>query len=703
MKNEKLNSVKSNFLVSMLFLQFIVLALIFFDVPVARQVVVFLYLTFVPGLILLRLLKLGELSTLETVLFSIGFSLAFLMLTGLLINGLCPLFGVLRPLSIIPLMIILNSLIFVGIILVYLKGDTSQIFQAKVLRYSLLASPLIVPLILSVIGAMRVNASENNMFLMIMLAIVALIFAIFALSKKVLFSRFYALLVFIIAISLLYHSSLISSYIYTGDIHIEYLVFKTVHSDLYWHSTNPFPGSTEYGAMYSMLSVTILPTIYSNLMNMDPTWTFKIIFPFIFSFVPLGLYQLWRGYLGKKYAFISAFFFMAYETFYTEMLGLNRQMIAELFFVLLLIVISSNKLKRHNRFLCFTIFSFGLVASHYGLSVIFLFFISVTFILLILARRASRNVTISMVILFFVIMFAWYIFTTGSAAFEDLLSFSNYIYNRLGDFFNPMSREENILRGLGLESPPTIWHAISRGFAYITEAFIVVGFIGLIMRRVKVHFGREYFTLTLVAVAFLAALILIPGLADTMNMTRFYHILLFFLAPLCVMGAETIVGLVSKHRVQLKALVLLVIVLVPYFLFQTCFVFELVKTRSSSIPLSRYRMNHAYLMVTFAYVNSWKAFGASWLNSYVKVQNAKVYRDWSAHELTSYGMLGYTLRLSNTTRVPTGGMVYLSYLNVVDGLIVTTRYNFNSTELSFIPEMDRIYSNGGCQVYIASK
>jgi len=300
-------------------------------------------------------------------------------------------------------------------------------------------------------------------------------------------------------------------------------------------------------------------------------------------------------------------------------------------------------------------------------------------------------------------MFAWYIFTTGSAAFEDLLSFSDYIYNRLGDFFNPMSREENILRGLGLERPPTIWNAISRGFAYITEAFIVVGFIGLITRRVKVHFGREYFTLTLVAVAFLAALILIPGLADTMNMTRFYHILLFFLAPLCVIGAETIVGLVSKHRAQLKALVLLVIVLVPYFLFQTCFVFELVKSRSSSIPLSKYRMNHAYLMVTFAYVNSWKAFGASWLNSYVKVQNAKVYRDWSAHELTSYGMLLYTLRLTNTTRVHTGEMVYLSYLNVVDGLIVTTRYNFNSTELSFIPEMDRIYSNGGCQVYIASK
>ena len=112
-------------------------------------------------------------------------------------------------------------------------------------------------------------------------------------------------------------------------------------------------------------------------------------------------------------------------------------------------------------------------------------------------------------------------------------------------------------------------------------------------------------------------------------------------------------------------------------------------------------MNDAYLMVTFAYVNGWKAFSASWLGSHIKVQNAKVYRDWSAHELTSYGMLQHTLRLSNTTRVPAGGIVYLSYLNVVDGLVVTSRYNFNSTELPFISEMNRVYSNGGCQVYIA--
>jgi uncharacterized membrane protein len=449
-----------------------------------------------------------------------------------------------------------------------------------------------------------------------------------------------------------------------------------------------------------MLTITILPTVYSNLLNMNSTWVFKVIFPFIFSFVSLGLYQLWKGYFGEKYAFISAFFFMAFETFYTEMLGLNRQMVAELFFVLLLIVILSNRMRSHNRIIFFTIFSFGLVASHYALSLIFLFFVSLTFISLIVVRRPSRNITVSMVVLFFVIMFTWYIFTSGSAAFEDFLSFGNYIYSRLSDFFNPMSREEFVLRGLGLESPRTIWNAISRVFAYITEVLIVAGFVGLLTKRVKPHFEKEYFTFNIIAMMFLAALILVPGLADTMNMTRFYHILLFFLAPFCVIGAEVIVELVSKRRVKLGTSILLLIVLVPYFLFQTGFVYEVAGTQSWSVPLSKYRMDNLILMRGFAYVNSWKAYSASWLNEHVNVQSVDVYADTSAHELGSYGMLRYVQFLSNTTETAPNGIVYLSYLNVVEGIIVTGNYVFNSTQLSYIHNMNKVYDNGGGQIYI---
>jgi uncharacterized membrane protein len=92
------------------------------------------------------------------------------------------------------------------------------------------------------------------------------------------------------------------------------------------------------------------------------------------------LYNIWQSYIGKKYAFFAAFLFMAQSTFYTEMMALNRQLIAELFFVLLLTVILNDKIKLEHKFVGFAVFSLGLIFSHYALAEIFLVFIAAAWI-----------------------------------------------------------------------------------------------------------------------------------------------------------------------------------------------------------------------------------------------------------------------------------------------------------------------------------
>ena len=693
-----------DFLVVILLLQSIVYATVLFDVPVARQAIGFLYLTFIPGIVILKLLKLDkQLDGLETVLFSVGLSVAFLMLAGLLVNEFGFLLGISEPLSLMPLMTILNSLILVGGILACLRSDGVKFWEAKTLGLHPLTLVLTGLPILSVVGAMWVNAFDKNLILLFMLIAISLLFVLGVISKKLLPPKLYPLAVLVIAISLLYHSSLVSNYIYGTDIHLEYFVFKTTQDSGHWSSINPYFGDIGYGRTHSMLSVSILPTIYSSLLNMDSTWVFKIIFPLIFSFVPLGLYHVWKGYVGKKYAFISAFLFMAYGTFYTEMLGLNRQIVAELFFVLLLLVVLNKKMKQPSKMVCFMIFSFGLVTSHYGLSEIFLFFISLTFISLFVVKRPSRKITAGMVVLFFVVMFTWYIYTSGSAVFDSFLEFGDYVYSQLGEFFNPASRGQTVLRGLGLESPPTIWNVISRVFAYVTQFFIVVGFFGLITKRVRVHFERNYFTFSFIAMAFLAALILVPGLANTMNMTRFYHILLFFLAPLCVLGVEFLVRFVFKRKKEIWASILLLIVLVPYFLFQTGFVYEVTGSESWSMPLSKYRMDKVRLYY-MGFVDEQSVFGAQWMSENIDVKHAQIYADGVSRYkvLTSYGMIyeGDINVLSNTTILATNGTLYLSKLNVFYGKIVGTNYIWNSNEFSSLfNEMNKVYSNGGSEIY----
>jgi uncharacterized membrane protein len=664
----------------------------------------FVYLTFVPGFVIVRLLKLDQLNDLEVMLFSTGLSIVFLMLVGLLVNEFGLLLGVLQPLSAVPLTIVLNSLILIGGFLAYLKCEEVKAWKSTFMGKSLL--PFMCLPFLSVVGAMFVNVYGNNLLLLLMIAAIALLFIVGVLCNKMSLSKGYPFAVFMIATALLYHSSFISNYFVTfgSDVTGEYFAFKNVEGNACWISTSPYIGGgwQSFGRLNAMLSVTILPTVYSSLLNLDPIWMFKMLFPLIFSFVPLGLYQLWQGYIGKKYAFISAFLFMAGTTFYTEMLGLNRQMIAELFFVLLLLVIMNKKMKYSAKMLCFIIFSFGLVTSHYGLAEIFLFFISLTSISLIILKRPSRNITVGMVTFFFVIMFAWYIFISRSAVFESFLEFGDYVYRQLGDFFNLGTRGETVLRGLGLEAPPTIWNTLSRSFAYLTEALILVGFLRLVTKRVKINFDREYFVLTVIAMMFLGMLILVPGLAETMNMTRFYHILLFFLAPLCALGAETIAKIINKRNTEMKVSIIIFIVLVPYFLFQTNFVYEVVGSDSWSVPLSKHRMSATKLYGELGYTDVYIVYGSRWLSSNVAIKNMQIYSDSIARNwLRGYGLIspGYVESLSNVTQVATNGIVYLSSLNVNENILVGKYFSWNLSEIHFIGDLSKVYTNGGSEVY----
>jgi len=693
-------------------MQLIVSVTVLFDIPIARQILGFFYFTFLPGFIFLKLLNLNELRHLETLLFSIGFSIAFLMIVGLLINEFGLLFGVSQPLSLILLMIVLNGLILLSGVLVYSRNRSTKIRAGESIRISPFALLFVFLPILSIVGAIYASVYQNNLLLLLLIIGISLVFIVSVLSKNLLSSKFYPFALLMIAIAILFHSSLISTYIvpFGSDVPVEYFLSETTIHNGYWSSTLTFLSgsgslwSTEYGAMNAMLSITILPVVYSILLKMDLTWIFKLLYPAILAFVPLGLYQIWQKYIGKKYAFISAFLFIAQETFYSEMLGLNRQIIAELFFVILLLVMLNKKIEPFNKMTCFIIFSFALVLSHYALAMIFLFFVSFALLLLIVLKRSSRNITVSMIVLFFVIMFAWYIYTSRSATFDNFLEFGGRVYRQLEDFFNPASRGQDVLRGLGLAESPSIWNSISRIFAYITQVLIVFGFIGLATKRITISIEKEYLIFSLTAMVFLAILILLPGVANTLRMTRFYHILLFFLAPLCVIGALFIVKLLSKHKKELAVSALLLIVLVPYFLFQTEFMFEITGSDSWSIPLSGYRMNALRLYGQYGYTDSYSVYGARWLSENVNIGNSGLYADGSSRNyvLTIYGMVyrGYVNLLSNTTFVTRNGVVYLSTLNIIEGVIPFERFSWNTTELTFIfDDLSLVYTNGGSITY----
>jgi uncharacterized membrane protein len=227
------------------------------------------------------------------------------------------------------------------------------------------------------------------------------------------------------------------------------------------------------------------------------------------------------------------------------------------------------------------------------------------------------------------------------------------------------------------------------------------------MKRVSVKLEIEQLLFTSASMCILGTLILIPGLANTMNMTRFYHILLFFLAFLFVLGAKFIVRVTLKHTKELISSILLAFVLIPYFLFQVGFIYEIVGCKNWSLPLSGYRADPFQLYISFGYIDAESVYGSIWLHKTLSTSETYIHADIvsRANVLSIYGNFyqNNIQVLSNITNVCGSEKVYLSKLNVIHGVIVESGIYWNVNEFSGVFNMlTPVYTNGGSNVYVNS-
>ncbi len=378
--------------IQFVFLAVVCLDLIGYYVPIAREALAFLYLTFLPGgVLVLKALRLHDLGTIETVLYSAGLSLVIVMLTGLTANVVYPLLGYTRPFS---FPILLLTLVAVVQVLLYLaltrdKGRTGESPPRLAVPPS---SPPAVPfLILLPFLAIIGTYMRNNYHMVTLLFLLLVLIAVIGLAVG--FDRFipkscYPLGIYAIALSLLYHTSLISEYVWGGyDIHHELHLANGVLISGLWDMAIPYNTN-------GMLSVVALvPPIYSLICDLDPpVWIFKIVYPpLLFALVPLGLYRAVEKQTDARIGFFSIFFFFSFFTFYTEMISLARQQIAELFLALTVLVMIDKTMDRGKQAFLMIAFAFAMIVSHYGLSYIYLFSLVPAWLLLAVPERLQSR------------------------------------------------------------------------------------------------------------------------------------------------------------------------------------------------------------------------------------------------------------------------------------------------------------------------
>lgn len=688
-----------------LVIQITVSVAVILDIPVARQVIAFFYLTFMPGLAIVRLLKLDKPSMSQSVFFAVILSIAFLMITGVFINELYN-FGVSMPLD--PLIIVLSinlSVLVLAVLDSLINRKGLYIGQRLKIRLGVLGLTALP--ILSVAGASLTNASQGNAVSLFSIAVISTMVVFVALYDKM--PELRPMILLLTLMSILLSSWLLTNYVSGWDEWTEFYVFRLTQSNLHWNLHQSASWDPELMKTNAMASVSILPTIYSEVLGLGSSLVFKIVFPIILSFMALGLYELYKTQTNKKIAFLASFFYLAATVGFT---GPMKQMIAQLFFISLFILLLNKHIRSSPKKVLFVILDFALVISHYSLALLFLlamFFVWLLDLLWSRFRNRARPAKISTTILLvsFAMTFSWYIYVSSSGAFYGLLDpIRRIIENFSTDLFDLSARGNVVLQGIGVIQAPSILNRIGSYVFYLTEFLILVGFITVVVKRKQVRLDTDYIAIATFFMAILISNLLIPNLAVAFRMERFYQVSLILLAPLCIFGIEALAKKVSRFKSETAVLFLALIILVPFFLFRSGFVYEVAKVQSESLPLSMYRIDP--LTVYGLTTNDQDVFGTLWLSQYANTANGSIYSDniLINHVLYAYGMISKKNRiiLSNTTKITDNNgpaYVFLGQFNLNDGLIVDDQGNvWNTSRIAgVLIGQNEIYSNAGCEVY----
>ena len=190
-------------------------------------------------------------------------------------------------------------------------------------------------------------------------------------------------------------------------------------------------------------------------------------------------------------------------------------------------------------------------------------------------------------------------------------------------------------------------------------------------------------------------------------MSRYYQTALLMLAPFAIIGGKTILEHIPKIKIKINPKffvpVLALLIFIPFFMFQTGFVYEVAGQQNYSQALDMHRWGDTTLYDNFA--SAVEVSGAAWLSEYVNVSSTtNILADSRAFDfIGGYGPLGlqqYSLLTNlNTGQLGTNQFLYLVPENTVDKQI-EGGYSINYTQISPILESaNHIYSNGGCEVY----
>lgn len=698
-------------------LQVIVFCFIWFDVSPLRALFGLLFYSVVPGYLVLSLIDLHERPS-KVLLYSLGLSIFFLMVMGLIVNELYLLLGVENPLSKLPLLFASSAVIFGLCIIGFLtkkrgtRFDLSKALRAAISPKVLLTTNLLLLPVLSFLGAKLLDYRGDNLVPVLLFVLIAVVVILVATKNRGDQASDYVniLSLYSICLSILFSFCLRSEFVVGYDIHTEYFTFQLTHNAGHWAAKNL---QTPYN---TALSITALPTVLTALLGVDAHLIFKVIYPFLVSFVPVCLYFVYSQFLKKSLAFLSVIVLMGTVGF-SNIPSLARQEIALLLFGLVILLLFDENLNAQKKGLLIA-FSFGIALSHYTTAYVYLILISLTLFVRYPIRRHSRLSKIGLtkfgVVAVAAFTFFWYGQVTGTpftSVIQVLIKIAQYSL-----------MEARSAMVTSVTSPYLRFSAVSIvnfTVGYGVKALIVLGTICLAIKNRKAGFSFAYIKMACVSLIMILLFWMLPVISKTYNADRFFLQLLYILAPTCIFGFLTASDALGKYIGRLIKLKkryithhLLSLFVVMYLLSGTNFVAQI-----GGEPVAMAFNNQGNQYEKF-YVYEEEVTCIQWLS----IQNPnRVYADrYGVLRLQSYGGIIEVDEYENVdkelygketiayvlhphTHIPKHVVIFLRYENIANQIIKEME---KETPIAEIPQLshalgmgNRVYDNGKATVY----
>lgn len=564
-------------------LLFIVLTTIFIilDVPLARQFLGFIYLTFIPGLLILLALGIDKVDFSKKVILAVGLSISFTIIIGLVLSFLSNV-GLTEPLSTIKILISFNFIFLTLMLISYVFHKDKEFNLPNILlnnEEKIYLSIIFFLPVMALIGSNILEYGGSNSFLIIFLFFVA--FFIIVLSYRLLStSQLYPIAIFLIGFSLASIFIIRFSHISGADVNYEYFLFQTTFTNLKWELILNTPYDTS-------LVISILPATYQSLINVQNTEAFfKFLYVFLFSFAPVMVYLISKQYVKNNFAFLATIFFIS-QSYFLKTGASPRTNMAILFFGLLILTLFENNITLMKKRILLIIFLFSAILSHYTSSFIILFILISTIIITILTSKKlliNKEISVTILLLYLVTLFFWLGQITDMAFMNGAIFVKNTFLS-IGHFLSVDARDTaitNKLLGGSLSTPISFIYFI---LTWITFLMIFIGFVGTLinykktvlisnfkekkLNLLKNKFEPEYVAMAFACGVLLVLIITLPFISKGYDMGRLYLLSLLLLSAFLIIGC-----IYTSKFLKINPKLLIVLILIPYLLFSTDAIYQ---------------------------------------------------------------------------------------------------------------------------------